>query len=157
MTQVDDVCIQPNAIDLRVDKIFKILGNEFVIDEESKTHRGSESVQPDADGYFVLAPGSYEVIMENIIKVAEGEAGLVITRSTLNRNGVFLTTGLYDSGYHGILASAMHVTSGPMRIKQGTRVGQYLNFDAEMLHAYEGSYGFSSDGKPKVEEEKYHD
>ena len=39
--------------------------------------------------------------MENIVSIEEGYAGFVITRSTLNRNGVFITSGLYDSGYHG--------------------------------------------------------
>ena len=30
------------------------------------------------------------------------------------------------------------------------------NFDAEMLHGYNGSYGFGVDGKPKADEQKYH-
>ena len=50
----------------------------------------------------------------------------------------------------------MHVTIGAMRIRPGTRIGQYLSFNAEMLHAYNGSYGFDANGKPKAEEEKYH-
>ena len=88
--------------------------------------------------------GHYEVIMENKISVGGDEAGFVITRSTLNRNGVFLTSGLYDTGYEGVMAAVMHVTCGPMKIAPGTRVGQYLSFDAEALHEYDGSYG---DGK----------
>jgi len=89
------------------------------------------------------------VVMENIITVGPGEAGWVITRSTLNRNGVFLTSGLYDTGYHGVMAAAMHVTSGPMRIKAGTRIGQYLSFDAEVLHEYNGSYGIGTEDDAK--------
>lgn len=87
--------------------------------------------------------------MENVIEVGEGEAGWVITRSTLNRNGVFLTSGLYDTGYHGVMAAVMHVTCGPMRIKKGTRIGQYLSFNAEALHKYEGSYGIGKDHDTK--------
>jgi hypothetical protein len=45
---------------------------------------------------------------------------------------------------------------GEARIKQGTRIGQYLSFEAEMLHAYNGSYGFDQNGLPKKDEEKYH-
>lgn len=151
ITGIDEVCVQPNALDLRLGKVFKILANEFVIDEESKTHRGTVPVEPDDQGYYVLEPGSYEITMENVISVAEGEAGWVITRSTLNRNGVFLTSGLYDSGYGfdvqtgeavgGVMAGVMHVTTGSAKIKQGTRVGQFLLFDAETLHLYDGSYG----------------
>jgi deoxycytidine triphosphate deaminase len=94
--------------------------------------------------------------MENIIRVGEGEAGWVITRSTLNRNGCFITSGLYDSSYHGTMAAVLHITFGTARIKKGTRIGQYLSFDAEMLHEYNGSYGFNKDGNPKKDEEKYH-
>jgi deoxycytidine triphosphate deaminase len=79
--------------------------------------------------------------MENVINVGEGEAGWVITRSTLNRNGLFLTSGLYDSGYHGVMAGVLHVNAGPAKIKQGTRIGQYLSFNAEALHSYAGDYG----------------
>ena len=89
--------------------------------------------------------------MENTISVAEGESGFVITRSTLNRNGVFLTSGLYDSGYGidvntgetvgGVMAGVMHVNIGPALIKKGTRVGQYIMWNAETLSLYNGSYG----------------
>jgi len=88
--------------------------------------------------------------MDNEIEVGMGEAGFVITRSTLNRNGVYLTTGLYDTGYNGIMAGVMHVTCGRMKIKPGTRIGQYLNFDAEALHKYDGDYG-----KGKAHDKKY--
>ena len=156
LTNVQEGDVQPNAVDLRVDMIMRIMSNDFVIDEEKKVHRGTETLYPDADGYYYLVPGHYEVVMENTIKVGENEAGWVITRSTLNRNGVHITSGLYDSGYHGAMAGVMHVTVGGMKIKRGTRIGQYLSFNAEMLHKYNGSYGFNTDGTVKKDEEKYH-
>ena len=157
LTAVAEGDVQPNAVDLRLGKVYRINGNNiFEISNDHKTHRGSVELKADKDGYFYLEEGHYEVVMENIINVGEGEAGWVITRSTLNRNGLFLTSGLYDSKYSGVMAGVLHVTVGPARIKQGTRIGQYLSFDAEMLHAYNGSYGFDSTGKPKPDEEKYH-
>jgi dCTP deaminase/dUTP pyrophosphatase len=143
----DDV--QPNAVDLRLGKVFWIAANEFVIDEEQKVHRGTVEVMPDEQGYYRLQPGHYEVVMDNKITVGDDEAGWVITRSTLNRNGVFLTSGLYDTGYSGVMAGVMHVTIGPMRIKRGTRVGQYLSFEAESLHKYDGDYGDGKDHDKK--------
>ena len=86
--------VQPNAVDLRLGKVFKIKDNVFTIDEDHKAHRGSEEYEPWEDGYYYLYPGSYEVIMQNEIEVGPDEAGFVITRSTLNRNGLFLTSGL---------------------------------------------------------------
>ena len=141
---------QPNAVDLRLDKVFKINNKLFEISNEHKSHRGTEEVRPDHEGYFNLSPGDYEIVMENIIHVGDGESGWVITRSTLNRNGVFITSGLYDSGYHGVMAGVLHVTVGQARIKKGTRVGQYLSFDSESLSSYDGDYGIN-----KQHDEKY--
>lgn len=152
LTNVQEQDVQPNAVDLRLGKVFFIRPGAFVIDEEQKTHRGSVELTPGADGYYTLQEGHYEVVMENVIEVGEGEAGWVITRSTLNRNGVFLTSGLYDSGYHGVMAGVMHVTCGPMKIKPGTRIGQYLSFDAEALSKYDGSYGIGKEHDAKYGE-----
>lgn len=149
LSEVEEKDVQPNAVDLKLGKVFKIKNELFELTNDTKKHRGSEEVLPDAEGYFTLQPGSYEVVMENIIRVGEGEAGWVITRSTLNRNGCFITSGLYDSGYHGVMAGVLHITCGPARIKQGTRIGQYLSFDAEALSAYDGDYGLNKNHDKK--------
>ena len=155
LTNVQDDDVQPNAVDLRLGKIFKMSQSTFIIDEKTKKHRGSFEMQPDPEGYYNLPEGHYEVVMDNMIVVGDNEAGWVITRSTLNRNGVFLTSGLYDSGYDGVMAGVMHVTCGPMRIQRGTRIGQYLSFNAEALHKYEGSYGRGKEHDIKYQTEAY--
>ncbi len=150
LSNVQDGDSQPNAVDLRLGKVFKISENTFEVSNEHKKHRGSMEVKPDPEGYYNLPPGHYEVVMENIINVGANEAGWVITRSTLNRNGCFITSGLYDSGYHGVMAGVLHVTIGYARIKQGTRIGQYLSFDSESLSSYDGDYGVN-----KAHDKKY--
>lgn len=153
LTNVKEGDVQPNAVDLRLGKVFKMSSSTFRIDEKEKVHRGAFEMRPDNEGYYNLAEGHYEVIMENMITVGDNEAGWVITRSTLNRNGVFLTSGLYDTGYDGVMAGVMHVTCGPMRIQRGTRIGQYLSFNAEALHHYNGSYGKNKDHDKKYQGE----
>lgn len=155
LSNVQESDVQPNAVDLRLGKVFKMSQSTFIIDEKQKTHRGSYEMKPDPLGYYNLPEGHYEVVMENMIVVGDKEAGWVITRSTLNRNGVFLTSGLYDSGYDGVMAGVMHVTCGPMRIQKGTRIGQYLCFNAEALHKYEGSYGRGKQHDIKYQTEAY--
>lgn len=143
--------VQPNAIDLRIESIQKMASSPFRISEDVKNHRGSEPVQTDADGFWHLKPGTYEIIMQGLIELAEDEAGFVITRSTLNRNGLFITSGLYDSGYHGVMAGALHVIGGDAFIKQGTRVAQFLLWHAESLNQYDGSYGIGKEHDKKYE------
>ncbi len=140
---------QPNAIDLRLGKVFAINKRPFELSESFKKHRGTVEIEPDEDDWFHLEEGTYEVVMENIVTVGADEAGWVVTRSTLNRNGVFITSGLYDSGYHGVMAGAMHVGGGSAKIKKGTRVAQFLLFKAESLTLYNGSYGLNSEHDKK--------
>lgn len=153
LTNVELTDIQPNAVDLRADKIFQMNEGAFVIGEENgkevKIHRGSMELPTDGQGYWNLPPGTYEIIMENIIHVGDDEAGWVITRSTLNRNGLFITSGLYDSGYNGVMAGALHVKAFA-RIKKGTRVGQFLLFKSQSLKKYDGDYGIG-----KAHDQKY--
>ena len=148
LTNVQEGDSQPNAVDLRVDKIFSLKNEVFSISEDSKKHRGSEEVEA-VDGYFELEPGTYEILMENIVKIPEGYAGWVITRSTLNRNGLFITSGLYDSGFHGVMAGCLHVEHGPAKIEKGSRVGQFLLFEAETLSMYDGDYGIGKEHDKK--------
>jgi deoxycytidine triphosphate deaminase len=145
--------VQPNAIDLRVDQIRRIDDNVFTISEDGKIHRGSAPIATEKDGYWRLENGTYEVIMEGEVTIGPDEAGWVITRSSLNRNGVFLTSGLYDSGYSGVMAGALHVHCGTARIKKGTRIGQFLLFKAESLNQYSGSYGSGSEHDKKYKEQ----
>ena len=49
-----------------------------------------------------------------------------------------------------MMAGALHVTGGPMRIKHGTRVGQFLLFKSQTLKMYDGDYGIG-----KKHDEKY--
>ena len=153
LSKFTDDQVQPNAIDLRADKIFKIATGNFKIDEEQKKHRGSIELQPEADGYWHLEEGVYEIIMEGEVSIGEDEAGWVITRSTLNRNGLFITSGLYDSGYTGVMAGALHVKVGKAIIKPGTRVGQFLLFKAESLSSYDGDYGSGKEHDKKYKDE----
>ena len=145
LDKYDQDQLQPNAIDLRVKEILRFTESIFILSEKDKTHRKSSPVSLNQSGFWALTPGSYEVIFEGKIKIGLGEAGFVITRSTLNRNGCFLTSGLYDSGYEGIMAGALHINGGNALIKPGSRLGQFLLFKAQELHSYSGNYGLHSD------------
>jgi deoxycytidine triphosphate deaminase len=142
--------VLPNSVMLRLSKVFKMAASTFKIDDNQTVYRGSYEIKPDPLGYFNLAEGSYEVVMSNEIVVGENEAGLIVTSVDLIRNGVFLTSSLYESEYEGLVAAVMHVTCGPMRIAKGTKIGQYVSFNSEVVKKYEGQY---ADGK-KYDEQK---
>lgn len=157
LSNINEDCIQQAAVDLRLENIWSMAGT-FKIDEEQKQHRKTTKIEPDENGYFVLAPGSYEVSFDHDISIGADEAALVITRSTLVRNGVLLASGLWDPKFAGRGGCCMHINGGPMVIKAGTRVGQFVAW--KVLNAqgeYDGSYGLDANGKPKDMEAKYHE
>lgn len=143
LSVIDETMVCPNAVDIRIDRLFAIEDDKFfTINEEEKIHRGSVEMKTNDDGYWCLhANSSYEFLAEGKVTMGDDEAGWVITRSTLNRNGLFITSGLYDSGYSGVMAGVIHNNSGPAFIKKGTRIGQFLLFKAEVLKQYDGDYG----------------
>lgn len=141
ITNVDDQMIQPNALDVRLDQVYEIQSNLFVLSEESREHRSTTEIQPDAEGYFLLkANHKYSILLDHNVEIGDGEAGWLIPRSSLNRNGLFVTSGLYDSGFYNQLGGVLHVGCGDAKIKKGTRVAQFILFDAEAVSLYDGVY-----------------
>lgn len=142
---VDDKMVQPNAIDLRVKAIYKPVPGTFRLMGDKKEHLTRQEIKPEVitkdEAVFTLTSGVYLVEFEQIVTMGEKEAGVVLSRSTLMRNGVWMTTCLYDSGYHGKMISGLHVPEGVTFVfPKGERLAQFIVMDAESLHQYHGSY-----------------
>lgn len=136
----DDDSLQPNAFDFRISRVFRFKTDLFELrKDDSKTHRKQEEILPDENGVWFLTSGDYNVLTDIECKISEGEAGFVIQRSSLNRNGIFLTSGLYDSGFNNTLGCVMHV-NGVFKVQRGSRIGQFILTKAETLKLYNGSY-----------------
>jgi deoxycytidine triphosphate deaminase len=127
------------------------IGNDlFTIDAANhKTHRTVTLIEPDAEGFWLLEPGNYEISCMEHVEVGPDEMGLIVTRSTLNRNAVKVDACVFDSGYHGELALRLEVMNGPMKIQRGTRIAQYVCYKSEVLKQYNGSYGFGTEDDAK--------
>ena len=156
VTGIPQNCIQPNAVDLPIKAIFAIdTTSMFEIGLNHKKHRVNTLVEP-IDGYWNLDAGVYEVVYDfEQMEIADDEAGFVIVRSTFNRNGCKLSSGLFDSGFKSNTAAGVLTVCGPTRIEVGVPVGQFILFKSEMLHRYNGSYGLDANGQPKVDEQRY--
>ncbi len=145
ITNLDEKCFQPNAVDIRLDKLFRVDANSpFILSEDIKQHRKSYPVplieSEDGSGSaYHIDKGQYEFSTSHHVTIADGEAGTIVPRSTLNRNGLFITCGLYDSGFNGEIGGMIHC-NGPAVIYHDTRIGQFVLYTAETLHLYNGSY-----------------
>jgi len=138
--------IQPNAIDFTLDKLFTINSeNVFVISEEGKEMRGGTELAPvpnrsDMKPFWTLTHGVYDGMSNFVVDLPEGVACELIIRSTFNRNGIFLTSGLYDSGFQGHIGFAIHNRCGDAKIGQGTRIGQIKFVASDRSGMYAGGY-----------------
>ena len=141
-----DKQVQPNAIDFTLDKLFTINeGNTFIIDEDNKKMRGgaelnSWSARVGEREYWTIDKGVYDGMSDIYVNVPDGVACQLIIRSTFNRNGIFLTSGLYDSGFKGHIGFAIHNRSGKAQIGVGTRIGQIIFVESENALQYAGGY-----------------
>lgn len=147
--------IQPNAIDFTLDKLFDIDNNNmFIIStdpitgKEVKKMRGGEEIHAVQDRatdieFFHIrwnCPRTFDAASDVYVELPEGVAAITVIRSTFNRNGIFMTSGLYDSGYKGHLGFALHCMSGQAKIEKGTRVGQIIFVKSENAGIYAGGY-----------------
>lgn len=137
---LSDDQIQPNAIDLKVKAISRLQPGTVVLNGKEKRHLPSTVVEPE-NGLYHLSSGKYDVVFDGEVTIGDNEAGFLITRSTLNRNGIIITSGLYDSGYNNIIGGMLHIPEGThLAIGEHERLAQFLLFDAEMIHRYDGDY-----------------
>lgn len=156
LSNIDETCMQQAAVDLRLEQVWHMRGM-FTIDEDRKVMRTTNPATIDEEGYYNLGDGTYEVSFDHDIAIGADEASLVITRSTLVRNGCQLVSGIWDCGFQGRGGCCLHVRGGGLRIKPGTRIGQFVTWKvANPQGIYNGDYGLSTDGKPKEMEAKYH-
>lgn len=155
VSDLDPKCIQMNAVDIRVSELRRIDDYEhpysdyhnqlFEISDEHTVHKmKSQPIPTNDEGYWVIDRGAYEFTSPHFVTVPSGYCGYLITRSSFNRNGIFIISGLYDSGFKGHVGGTLYNFGGRIKMKQGVRLCQLLMASAETLKMYEGQYQFNN-------------
>ena len=137
-----DAQIQPNAIDFDLKSLYShaVDSPAFFLDGDAKQHLRTIKQDPvEMEGptglkqYLALSPHrAYDFASSLHVKLPAGVCALLIVRSTLNRNGMFITSGLYDQGFEGTVAGILHNRSDRTAyITPGSRVGQIMFMRAE--------------------------
>lgn len=143
-------CIQPNALDITLDKAFGFdFGEHFILTENTKNMRKTTEVQSQIYGNhteptFRIPVGVTDIMSDFHINVPAGVAAFLIVRSTLNRNGLYITSGLYDQGFDNYIGYALHNRGEDAYIAPHTRVAQLVLVKSEDSGImYKGSYNDS--------------
>lgn len=151
VTNLDDKCIQPNAVDLRLDILEQFFDDNYMWLSRSTTVTISETGEKQFvrrtdptrydNGYVLLPRQSYDVVTKHRVAIPQGAVGWCHIRSTLSRNGIILSGGLYDAGYDGVIGFTLHnLTSYDVRLEDNVRIAQFIMAKAETSHAYDGHY-----------------
>lgn len=125
-----DKYIQPNALDFDVASVALLddRSDAFLSETNKKMRRQVPQTTIEHEEYgtvWRLLNGQVYDFSSNFhVKLPAGVAAKLIIRSTLNRSGIFLTSGLYDSGFNGHVAGALRVSGGDFYLAPNTRIGQ---------------------------------
>lgn len=139
--------LTPNGFDLTVKKIFGFKGRGK-LDFSNKERELSElkEIEPkkegDKYGWWVLEKGCYLIETNEIIKLPLNLIGFVKPRSSLLRMGATVSTGFWDSGFHGKSQFLLIVLNPKgVRIKQNARICQIVFAKTKgTIQGYNGIY-----------------
>jgi deoxycytidine triphosphate deaminase len=164
------VSVQPNAVDFTIDSVNVIeptlayISNDKSLVQHATQlklelkdaydlkptygilHEARELEQGQVFGWLLKPKHEYDVTSDVYVEVPEGMAAFLVARSTFNRNGVTLTSGLYDSGFKGNIGFVLHTGNTPVFVEQGSFVGQIYFTDSQNAGTYAGGYN-TKDGQ----------
>lgn len=130
--------VQQNGIDLTIANIQKMAGICQLYRDSRKTPE-LEDVDFDENECVLLYPGTYDVTFNEYVAIPNEMCAQIIQRSTLNRTGNFITSGLYDAGFENHIGCVLHVTN-PISLQRGARLAQIVFSVAEEGELYNGIY-----------------
>jgi deoxycytidine triphosphate deaminase len=104
--------LQPNGIDLQVDKIYELLSNTASVhvgDDIKTVHKKSVELALDKHShcYELKRLTPYKAETAYTVKLPSDMVAYIFTRSTLNRNGILIGSGLWDSGFEGSVGTTI--------------------------------------------------
>lgn len=141
--------VQPNAIDFTLDQLFTLNTDTTAFVSESRkvmrqlypyTLDPAYPLDPVEKSWALEGLRVYDGMSDMYVEVPEGVAAILYTRSTFARNGVFIVSGLYDSGFKGNIGFTIYTIGGPIDIEPGTRIGQIAFIGADSEGVYAGGY-----------------
>ena len=136
--------LQPNGIDVRIDRVFKLTSPALLGAAEAlREPAAREEIQPDRDGWWDLHQGSYVMVVKERVNLPVDVMALARPRSTLLRSGVTIHTAVWDAGYNGRSEALLTVLNGRgFRVQRGARVLQlvFMRLEQPARDGYRGRY-----------------
>jgi dCTP deaminase len=147
---LDEACIQPSSIDVKLDSYFRVFRNHTagIIDVKADMTTLTELVEVPADGVFMLHPGEFVLgsTLERV-GVPNDLVARIEGKSSLGRLGLLIhsTAGFIDAGFDGhVTLELANVANLPITLYPGMKIGQ-ISF-LQMTTPADNPYGTRSMG-----------
>jgi dCTP deaminase len=127
---LDESCIQPSSVDLRLDRLFRVFLNHTapVIDVKKDLSELTELIEIDDDDAFILHPGEFVLgSTAEAVTLPDDLVARIEGKSSLGRLGLLIhsTAGFIDAWFSGhITLELSNVASLPITLYPGMKVGQ---------------------------------
>src|SRR5215510_1334589 len=127
---LDDSCIQPSSVDLRLDRLFRVFLNHTMPVIDVKTDLGdlTRLVEIDEGDAFILHPGEFVLgSTYEAVTVPDDLVARIEGKSSLGRLGLLIhsTAGFIDAGFTGhITLELSNVANLPITLYPGMKIGQ---------------------------------
>ena len=142
---LDETCIQPSSVDLRLDRLFRVFLNHTapVIDVKKDLSDLTELIEIDAGDAFILHPGEFVLgSTAETVTLPDDLVARIEGKSSLGRLGLLIhsTAGFIDAGFSGhITLELSNVANLPITLYPGMKIGQ-LSF-VQLSEPAEAPYG----------------
>jgi dCTP deaminase len=127
---LDDSCIQPSSVDLRLDRLFRVFLNHTmpVIDVKKDLADLTRLVEIEEGDAFILHPGEFVLgSTAETISLPDDLVARIEGKSSLGRLGLLIhsTAGFVDAGFSGhITLELSNVANLPITLYPGMKIGQ---------------------------------
>jgi dCTP deaminase len=127
---LDESCIQPSSVDLRLDRLFRVFLNHTmsVIDVRKDLSELTQEVQIADGDAFILHPGEFVLgSTSERVSVPDDIVARIEGKSSLGRLGLLIhsTAGFIDAGFSGhITLELSNVANLPITLYPGMKIGQ---------------------------------
>jgi len=127
---LDERCIQPSSVDLRLDRLFRVFLNHTmpVIDVKEDLEDLTRLVEIGEGETFILHPGEFVLgSTYERVTLPDDLVGRIEGKSSLGRLGLLIhsTAGFIDAGFSGYLTLELsNVANLPITLYPGMKIGQ---------------------------------
>lgn len=142
--------LQTHGFDVTVESVYKFDPyTHGTLTFEGKTLPNVYEVKTDVTDCWTLNGGTYQIRLNEIVKLPKCICAVVLPRSSLIRMGCELHSALWDAGYEGRGVLLLRVNH-PVIIKRNARIGQMVFFKLceKVEQGYDGTY--FGEGIPKI-------